>query len=79
MNELFENVTNIERNKIINSIDNFTYKFDKEEVITKDIFFKKSICLVLKGKISIYKFKRSCCTKTEKKITMNYYVQINSK
>lgn len=55
MNELFSNINNNEKNKILNTITTFTYKYDKEEIITKDIFFKKSICLVLKGTINIYK------------------------
>lgn len=55
MFDLFENITESEKNELLKQLNSFSYKFNKNEIIPKDIFFKKSIGLILEGEISIIK------------------------
>ena len=43
MYNLFENITENEKNELLKILNSFAYKFNKNEIIPKDIFFKKSI------------------------------------
>ena len=44
MIDLFENITENEKNELLKQLNSFTYKFNRNEIIPKDIFFKKSQC-----------------------------------
>lgn len=55
MYNLFENITENEKNELLKQLNSFTYKFNKNEIIPKDIFFKKSIGLILEGEVNIIK------------------------
>ena len=55
MYNLFENITENEKNELLKLLNSFSYKFNKNEIIPKDIFFKKSIGIINKGSINIIK------------------------
>lgn len=55
MYNLFENITENEKNELLKQLNSFSYKFNKSEIIPKDIFFKKSIGIINEGSINIIK------------------------
>lgn len=55
MYNLFENITETEKNELLKLLNSFSYKFNKNEIIPKDIFFKKSIGIITEGSINIIK------------------------
>ena len=55
MYNLFENITENEKNEWLKQLNSFSYKFNKNEIIPKDIFFKKSIGIITEGSINIIK------------------------
>ena len=55
MYNLFENITENEKNELLKLLNSFSYKFNKNEIIPKDIFFKKSIGIITEGSINIIK------------------------
>ena len=55
MFDLFENITESEKNELLKQLNSFSYKFNKNEIIPKDIFFKKSIGIITEGSINIIK------------------------
>lgn len=55
MFNLFENITENEKNELLKLLNSFSYKFNKNEIIPKDIFFKKSIGIITEGSLNIVK------------------------
>lgn len=55
MYNLFENITENEKNELLKQLNSFSYKFNKNEIIPKDIYFKKSIGIITEGSINIIK------------------------
>lgn len=55
MDDLFYNINENIIFDLLNMIRSFNYRFTINEVVPKDIFFKKSICLILDGYINISK------------------------
>ena len=81
MFNLFENITENEKNELLKQLNSFTYKFNKNEIIPKDIFFKKSIGITAEGSINIIKINYNetetvidIITKDDILTTMNYNI-----
>lgn len=81
MFNLFENITENEKNELLKQLNSFTYKFNKNEIIPKDIFFKKSIGIIAEGSINIIKINYNetetvidIITKDDILTTMNYNI-----
>ena len=55
MNDLFKNIPEKVQNKILELLKSFTYSFTNNVIIPKDIFYSKSILIVLEGTIEINK------------------------
>ena len=55
MNDLFKNIPEKVQNKLLESLKSYTYSFSSNMVIPKDIFYTKSILIVLEGTIEINK------------------------
>ena len=55
MNELFKNIPEKIQNKILELLKSSNYKFSTNTIIPKDIFYSKSILIVLEGMIEINK------------------------
>lgn len=55
MNDLFLNISEEDKKELLNKIGSFNYNYSKNEIIPKDIFFKKTIGIINTGSISIIK------------------------
>lgn len=71
MNELFKNITEKEQEKILNNIKSYTYNFNKNTIIPKDIINNNSICIIIQGTININKLEYNGNNQTIDILTTN--------
>lgn len=73
MNELFKNITEKEKEKILNNLKPYTYNFNKNTIIPKDIINKNSLCIITTGTIKINKIEYNGNIQTIDIITNNIF------